>query len=232
MRRAVLVCLLAACQPPPAPCAQDPQRAEVAAPLNVTLYSALDVPAADLSRLNTALQDWARCANVNLHVQERPPQVVARPFPLTTAQLEKLPPDEAACVLTEPLVGLVRQLALPGSHVVVALLPELAPPSSAAAAVLPELVGLGLPATLTAAAEIPPWMLALPSPRAPFVLVSALRLRALTTAAERASAVGHELGHALGLVHDARRCNLMATTASCGVGWLDAVQAARLRPQR
>ena len=220
--------LLVGCQPAPLPCARDSQAQTVRAPLTVRLLLTPDVSPTECDAVAGALHAWATCAEVDLHVETQTDRALPPPFPLTIEALRRLPPDDATRAQQKPLADLLRAVAAPPGQVVVAVWPELVPPSSAAASVLPELVGLGLTATRETAGPDDPWLQVLPSLRTPVVLLSARQLKVLNRA-ERASAVGHELGHALGLLHEARRCNLMAETKTCAVGWLDAAQVATLR---
>lgn len=186
----------------------------------------------DADQLKLAVEDWAHCAGVATGDVTLARQPLLTPFPATTGDLPASAfgsEAHAVNLLIRPLAEFLSRYAPRDRPPTVTVLPDLAPPSSAAAVVLPEAVGLGIPAT-GVAAEFPEWWSLLPAPRSPLVMLSALHLRPMSRT-QRANAVGHEIGHALGLRHDARACNLMGPAQNCGVGWLDASQVAQVREQ-
>ena len=203
-------------------CAADPAATSVRGRVSLRVLVASDVDPADRTRLDDALAAWAQCVAIPVDRTDLPPLPLLPPFPTRLAELTTASEVDAQHQLTAPLSALLEQVATPGPLLVV-LLTDVADPASAAAAVLPDLVGLGLPADTTVLGE-------LPTPRASVVLLSARALRTLTPIA-RASAVGHELGHARGLAHDPRPCNLMyaGVVQGCGVGFVDARQAQTFR---
>lgn len=196
------------------------------------LVLAAEVPAAAEGRVRDAALRWAACAGVTLDLRPGPgaaPRLTLPvPFAVTRLALAALDPAAAEQALTAPLAEILRRAAPPDLHpTVLIVLPDLAPPDSAAAGELPELTGLGLPGAPGPPLASAAWTRALPAARAAAVLLSWERLRRMDPGAA-AHTVGHEWGHAAGLDHDPRPGNLM-NPAGAAPGWLDPAQAAQLR---
>lgn len=148
-----------------------------------------------------------------------PLQESLEPFPSKLEELQSMTPELQRRALREPwrhTLGILRT----GQGLPLALVPELAPADRAAALMLPELAGLGLPAQASAdgaglVSDFP---------------VAMLSWKAWTsqTPAEQRRLVLHELGHAAGLPHDQRPGNAMAPQPGVGEAWLDVRQRARL----
>lgn len=219
---------LAGCRDAPAPAATcDARGAKLGISLDVEIDVASALPRAAAREVEAGLDAFASCAGATLHAR-----VVRRdlapPFTLGHDALDALGPDEAERALVRPLADLVATLgATSPTTLHVVLLPSIATPDAAARAVLVETAGLGIPAAFEGGATMP-WQRALPEPRGPVVLLSYERWPRMTLDA-RAALIAHEVGHALGLAHDARAGNAMAREDAEHPGWLDADQVERMR---
>ncbi len=143
------------------------------------------------------------------------------PFPSTFADLQGLPAPAVREALRKPLQRAVDQASQSaGTGLILLLVPELAPADRAAAAVLPELTGLGLP-------QHPTLDLLERGPDRPVVLLSWQQWHRLDAVAQRTNLL-HELGHAAGLAHDSRPGNAMNQGEPASLGWLDQPQLRQL----
>lgn len=220
---AVALTLATACQGKQAVCA-----ASGAAPglqLRVQLVLAQTLPSEAADRVKAAVKRWSDCAQGQSDVDVSRADLSV-PFVATHDDLAAMTVEQTEKALTAPIVRLYAQLAV-HEALVVAVVPDIALPEAAASAVLPEASGLGIPAARAATAQMP-WQRVLPAQRPALVLLSWNRMARLDADAQ-AALLGHELGHALGLGHDARRGNAMATGTAERIGWWDAQQAEQLR---
>ena len=134
--------------------------------------------------------------------------------------MSALPEGEQREALLEPLRTLLAGLATcPAGAVDVVIAADLAPPDSAAAVALPGLTGLALSPLALRSAGLGYWVAVLwpdgaAADRA--VIVLSWRRLAALSAAQRAQAFVHEVGHLLGRGHGGGRSSVRPTLAPGG----------------
>ena len=220
---------------PACPDAPPAHRAQPALELEVQLFLGAGVePLRGLEVMSAARRYYAPYG-VEITGGEARPLELESMFPATFAELEALAGDEAAVAtaLYAELRAFLRAEALPRRPGVVnvLVLRDVVHPSSAAASVLGDLVGLSLaPELLEAGDEQHAAVLEaldLGESFTPTVLLSERHLERQAAVAFVA-AVAHELGHALGWVHVDPRWNLMSVGRHDCLPGLDDEQLARL----